>query len=55
MDRPDAYSVQDHPLQRGLSCALLAAKKVNDTSVWKTAGQIVPEYLSSIPVEKKKT
>ena len=53
-DRPDAYSVQGYPLQRGLSCAMLAAKKIEDTSVWKTAGQIIPEYLSSIPVEKKK-
>ena len=54
-DRPNAYSVQDYPLQRGLSCAMLAAKKNDDASVWKTAGQIVPEYLSSIPVEKKKS
>jgi tRNA threonylcarbamoyladenosine biosynthesis protein TsaB len=53
-DRPDAFSVQDYPLQRGLSCALLAAKQINDASVWKTASQIVPEYLSSIPFEKKK-
>ena len=53
-DRPDAYSVQDYPLQRGLSCAMIAAKKIEDAGVWKTAGQIVPEYLSSIPIEKKK-
>jgi tRNA threonylcarbamoyladenosine biosynthesis protein TsaB len=53
-NRPDAYSVQDYPLQRGLSCAMLAAKKIEDTSTWKTTRQIVPEYLSSIPAEKKK-
>jgi tRNA threonylcarbamoyladenosine biosynthesis protein TsaB len=53
--RPDAYSVEDCTLQRGLSCAMLAAKKIEDTGAWKTANQIVPEYLSSITAEKKKT
>jgi tRNA threonylcarbamoyladenosine biosynthesis protein TsaB len=53
-DRPDAYSVQDHPLHRGMSCAMLAAKKIENTGAWKKAGEVVPEYLSSVPFAKKK-
>ncbi|HUI90655.1 MAG TPA: tRNA (adenosine(37)-N6)-threonylcarbamoyltransferase complex dimerization subunit type 1 TsaB [Chitinivibrionales bacterium] len=53
-DRPDAFSVEDHPLQRGLSSAMLAARKIKDAGAWRKAGDIVPEYLSSVPFKKEK-
>ena len=51
--RPDAYSVEHHALQRGLSCALIAARAIGLAEAWVAAERIVPNYLNTTMAEKK--
>jgi tRNA threonylcarbamoyladenosine biosynthesis protein TsaB len=52
--RPDAYSVEQCPLHRGLSCASIASQRIAQTDLWTTAGQLVPKYLNSARPEQRK-
>jgi tRNA threonylcarbamoyladenosine biosynthesis protein TsaB len=52
--RPDAFSIEQNPLQRGLSCAMIASAKLTQTSGWITAGGLEPNYLNNARAEHKK-
>jgi tRNA threonylcarbamoyladenosine biosynthesis protein TsaB len=49
------FPVEQFPLQRGLSCAMIAGRCTDDSAVWTTADHIVPHYLSEVQAEKKRT
>jgi tRNA threonylcarbamoyladenosine biosynthesis protein TsaB len=53
-DRPDTYSVEQYPLQRGLSCASIASQRTEKTGMWIAAGQVTPKYLNESRAEHKK-
>ncbi len=54
-ERPNAFSVERCPLQRGLSCAMIAAKRIGDAAGWTTADRVLPRYLHAVSAEKKRT
>jgi tRNA threonylcarbamoyladenosine biosynthesis protein TsaB len=51
--RPDAYSVELHGVQRGLSCALIASRTPDTDEAWRLTQEIVPNYLNRSWAEKK--
>ena len=51
--RPDAYSVEKHPIERGMSCALIAASRINDPGLWKKPADISPIYMNTSAAEKR--
>jgi tRNA threonylcarbamoyladenosine biosynthesis protein TsaB len=51
--RPLVFPVEQFPLQRGLSCATIAASRAGDPA-WTTASNIVPQYLNTVQAEKKR-
>jgi tRNA threonylcarbamoyladenosine biosynthesis protein TsaB len=52
--RPDTFSVEKHPLSRGMSCAMIAASREGDFGLWKKPSDIVPLYMNTSAAEKKK-
>ncbi|GAG26019.1 unnamed protein product, partial [marine sediment metagenome] len=52
--KQNVYSTEKVPLQRGLSCALIAADYVNDSSVWKKSTDILPNYMQASYAENKR-
>ena len=53
--RTSVFPVERFPLQRGLSCAMIAGLRNGDSAGWTTAENIVPRYLSEVQAEKKRT
>jgi tRNA threonylcarbamoyladenosine biosynthesis protein TsaB len=53
--RASVFPVEQFPLQRGLSCAMLAMFQPDDSTRWTTTEHIVPHYLSEVQAEKKRT
>ncbi len=51
---PNAFSVKQRPLQRGLHCAMIAARMAEDAPAWTTADCIVPRYLNTVAAEKNR-
>jgi tRNA threonylcarbamoyladenosine biosynthesis protein TsaB len=52
-NRPDTYSVEKNPVERGMSCAMIAATRTNDSGLWKNAADISPKYMNTSAPEKK--
>jgi tRNA threonylcarbamoyladenosine biosynthesis protein TsaB len=52
--RTSVFPVEQFPLQRGLSCAMIAGFRADDSAGWTTAEHIVPHYLSEVQAEKKR-
>jgi tRNA threonylcarbamoyladenosine biosynthesis protein TsaB len=52
-NRPDTYSVEKNPLSRGISCAMIAASRINDTGLWRNPSDISPLYMNTSAAEKK--
>ncbi len=48
-------SVDEIPLQRGLACAAIAQRSVDNTSAWKKSIDILPNYMQPSYAEIKKT
>jgi len=46
--------VNETPLQRGLACAGIALRSVDDTSVWKQSTDILPNYMQPSYAEIKR-
>ena len=51
--RRNCYAVEDYPVQRGLACARLAMRALEDPVPWKSAACIQPKYLNVTAAEKK--
>jgi tRNA threonylcarbamoyladenosine biosynthesis protein TsaB len=51
--RPEAYSVEKHPVGRGLSCAMMAWSRINKTELWRKPADITPLYMNVSTPEKK--
>jgi len=51
--RPDAYSVEKSPVARGISCAMIAASRENDSGLWKKPSDISPVYMNTSAAEKR--
>ncbi len=52
-NRPNAFSVEKIPLQRGLACARIAAMETYDSKRWQSPDTIQPIYLNTSSVERK--
>jgi len=53
-DRPDVFGVEKHPIQRGLSCALIAAKRMVNPDLFVPASDIMPLYMNTSMAEKNR-
>jgi tRNA threonylcarbamoyladenosine biosynthesis protein TsaB len=51
--RPDTYSVEKYPLSRGMSCAMIAASRINASELWRNPSDISPVYMNTSAAEKK--
>jgi tRNA threonylcarbamoyladenosine biosynthesis protein TsaB len=51
--RPDAYSVEKNPIERGMSCAMIASSRADTSGLWKKPADISPIYMNTSAAEKK--
>ncbi len=54
-EKPNVYSVDKTPLQRGLACAQLAFNAKDNDSLWTTSINILPNYMQAPYGENKTT
>jgi len=45
--RPHVFPARQYPVERGLCCAAAGAAAADETSAWKNAPDVLPEYLRS--------
>jgi tRNA threonylcarbamoyladenosine biosynthesis protein TsaB len=51
--RPNSYSVEHYPVQRGLACARMGLSAVKTPDCWRACSEIAPKYLCITTMEKK--
>ena len=51
--RPNVYSVEQYPVQRGLACARLGMSAIKTSDRWRACSEITPKYLSITAMERK--
>lgn len=52
-NRRDAYPLEKNAVSRGLSCALIAWSRINETERWCTPADVSPIYMNATAAEKK--
>jgi tRNA threonylcarbamoyladenosine biosynthesis protein TsaB len=51
--KPNVYTVEQYPVQRGLACARVGMSAANAPGRWTACSEITPRYLTVTPMEKK--